>query len=235
MNLIFFFITLQLTVSSNIIKFYPGCYPNDNVSHEISLDVVVDYGLYKSLTKNTVGNKNIKHNITKNIINKEFSYGRSFFLKQLNVVLRINKYIIGKKTDPVPLSRGSGYNKCNNAFKGFDEINSWVYKYNNDSSAITILLTKCYRGITGKSYIGSICKNSGNVSYFNHGVIFHELGHAIGAQHSFQEGIGSTGGIMDYGNGLYNKTLQFHPYNKQQICNFLSFIYNDCKFFKKIV
>jgi hypothetical protein len=38
--------------------------------------------------------------------------------------------------------------------------------------------------------------------------IAHEIGHNFGAQHTFQEGQGTTGGIMDYGDGKYQGIYQ---------------------------
>jgi len=47
----------------------------------------------------------------------------------------------------------------------------------------------------------------------------HELGHQLGAGHSFEEGTGNTGGIMDYGDGKLNGIYQFHTkYRKEQMC-----------------
>ena len=34
--------------------------------------------------------------------------------------------------------------------------------------------------------------------------VAHEFGHNCGGYHSFENGRGTTGGIMDYGEGLYN-------------------------------
>ena len=39
----------------------------------------------------------------------------------------------------------------------------------------------------------------------------HEAGHIFGAEHSFENGQGTTGGIMDYGDGKYNGVYQFNP------------------------
>merc|ERR1712226_153591 len=52
----------------------------------------------------------------------------------------------------------------------------------------------------------------------------HEVGHSFGASHSFEEGRGRTGGIMDYGhNKLISGELQFNTkYRKREICNHLT-------------
>ncbi|ETO07480.1 hypothetical protein RFI_29912 [Reticulomyxa filosa] len=44
-------------------------------------------------------------------------------------------------------------------------------------------------------------------------------GHIFGAQHSFENGTGHTGGIMDYGTGIYHGTYQFHPFRKTELCS----------------
>lgn len=46
----------------------------------------------------------------------------------------------------------------------------------------------------------------------------HELGHVFGASHSFEDGRGTTGGIMDYGDGKYNGEFQFNPNRKIEVC-----------------
>jgi len=55
----------------------------------------------------------------------------------------------------------------------------------------------------------------------------HELGHLLGAGHSFENGQ-STGGIMDYGDGTLNGAHQFHTFRREEICNFLDSIVNQC-------
>jgi hypothetical protein len=47
----------------------------------------------------------------------------------------------------------------------------------------------------------------------------HEIGHNFGAQHSFEDGQGKTGGIMDYGDGKLAGIYQFNTkYRKNEIC-----------------
>merc|ERR1712139_477737 len=57
-------------------------------------------------------------------------------------------------------------------------------------------------------------------------IFAHELGHNFGGEHSFEEGKGTTGGIMDYGNHMLNGEYQFNTkYRKKQMCKVL----NDAK------
>jgi hypothetical protein len=51
----------------------------------------------------------------------------------------------------------------------------------------------------------------------------HEIGHNFGADHSFEDGQGTTGGIMDYGDGTYNGIYQFNTqYRKDEMCAVIS-------------
>merc|ERR1719220_1249052 len=51
----------------------------------------------------------------------------------------------------------------------------------------------------------------------------HELGHNFAARHSFEDGQGRTGGIMDYGDGKLNGIYQFNTrYRKAEMCRELS-------------
>lgn len=47
----------------------------------------------------------------------------------------------------------------------------------------------------------------------------HEVGHNFGAQHSFENGQGTTGGIMDYGDGTLDGVYQFNTeFRKTEMC-----------------
>jgi len=82
-------------------------------------------------------------------------------------------------------------------------------------------------GKVGVGMLGALCysrngMNVGTADIMCSGlwiVIAHELGHNIGAGHSFQEGKGKTGGIMDYGGGTLNGIYMFNTkYQKKSMC-----------------
>jgi hypothetical protein len=90
------------------------------------------------------------------------------------------------------------------------------------------LMTDCFPppGVIGIAYVGTLCRSAG----FNTGVnthtgsstwltVAHEAGHNFRADHSFEEGQGSTGGIMDYGDGRLNGIYQFNAqYRETEMC-----------------
>jgi hypothetical protein len=100
-------------------------------------------------------------------------------------------------------------------------------------------------GTIGIAYLRTLCYhiNQPNVNAksrgYNTGVTWytnqntwvtwaHEIGHNIGAEHSFEEGQGSTGGIMDYGDGKLNGEYQFNTqYRREEICSTLTGAINN--------
>jgi hypothetical protein len=58
----------------------------------------------------------------------------------------------------------------------------------------------------------------------------HEMGHTFGGLHTFQDGVGTTGGILDYGDPYYDMTVQFNPANQPEICPYLTSLGNSCPY-----
>jgi hypothetical protein len=95
----------------------------------------------------------------------------------------------------------------------------------------------------GIGYVGGACKNSQNTaitykrrgdSWGNTWLIFaHECGHLLGMYHSFEEGAGKTGGIMDYGKPYLNGEIQFNrKYRENELCGLLNnLIHTKCPHF----
>ncbi|GBG30075.1 Hypothetical Protein FCC1311_062952 [Hondaea fermentalgiana] len=105
------------------------------------------------------------------------------------------------------------------------------------------LLTACYEapGVVGVAWAltpdegqprrGTICNSLGiNVavtSMHSHTwrTFAHELGHNFGMSHSFEDGQGQTGGLMDYDLPEYNGRIQFNErYRREELCEELTLI-----------
>merc|ERR1719362_1169580 len=100
------------------------------------------------------------------------------------------------------------------------------------------LLTGCGNGygVVGLAWMGTLCDNRGLNSGVNQLITYdgssvstvgdrtwrifaHELGHNFAADHSFENGEGRTGGIMDYGDGKLKGVYQFNTkYRKSEVC-----------------
>merc|ERR1712187_324011 len=96
------------------------------------------------------------------------------------------------------------------------------------------LLTGCGEGhgVIGLAHADSICSGSNTgVNQLHNSMSWltfaHELGHNFGGDHSFEEGQGKTGGIMDYGDGRLNGEYQFNTrYRKDQMCRTMNGVVN---------
>ena len=203
--------TMDVQPQGSVIPFFPDCYPEDRITHSISLTIVMDV---------SAAGPPSEHRASKAKLMNQLSIGKSVLLDQLNIRLDVDRVIMGTENDPVPLSRvGSS---CSSAIAEFNELGKWL-RSKPQSSAFTLLVSNCFSGVIGIANLGSACGSSGyGSSHFNPLTIMHEFGHGLGMRHTFQNGVRTTGGIMDYGNGMYQGALQYHPINREEVCPFLT-------------
>ncbi|CAK9003741.1 Voltage-dependent T-type calcium channel subunit alpha-1H [Durusdinium trenchii] len=97
---------------------------------------------------------------------------------------------------------------------------------------VTWTLDDCFKsGTIGLAYVGTICQMEKNYwgqrpntavvwHNFRTWITFaHETGHIFGGEHSFELGQGTTGGIMDYGDGQLDGKFQFNTqFRKKKMC-----------------
>ncbi len=208
------------------VPFFPNCFPDDIIPHFLDISVVVDQSLYKFLDSNI-------QSVT-DYVAIQLTKTRLLYRRQFNLILRLSYLYIStpESSDPFPLSSCS-YTTTDvlQAFAAWNKATKTSSK-----AAHTHLLTNCWPppGVVGIAYLASLCEENINVavtshiSYASTWLIFaHELGHSLGARHTF-----GYGGIMDYGNPRVDDVIQFHPNNLPEVCPELTEKYN-CKYIQK--
>ncbi len=206
--------------------FFPNCYPDDMIPRFLDISIVVDQSLYQFLNSDL-------QKVT-DYVAIQITKARFLFRNQFNIILRLAYLYIStpNSDDPFPLSSCSWITTdVLQAFASWNKISKTSSK-----AAHTHLLMNCWPppGTVGIAYLSTLCEESYNVaitshiSFTNTWLIFaHELGHSMGARHTF-----GKGGIMDYNNPRVNNTIQFHLDTLPQICTELT-EKQYCKYFIK--
>jgi len=121
------------------------------------------------------------------------------------------------------------YNETNGEVSEFYQLSHWhllsdCYPAECDEASCTVGIAYT-RNSFPKSTICKGNSNGGNnvaVTSRNQRtwlIFIHEMAHNIGSSHSFENGVGSTGGIMDYDNNRYEGEFQFNEqYRRAEIC-----------------
>lgn len=166
------------------------------------------------------------------------------FVAQFNILLRISQVVVTSQRNEAP-----PLNRCEASIQqSLHRFSLWAGKLPNDGDqsaqpvqqGLWHMFTACYKppGNIGMAYIqdgngrlGTLCyhaKESLNVGVTSLTsqtwlTFAHEVGHNFGARHSFENGRGRTGGIMDYNvNGLFNGSIQFNTLRRTEICTEIS-------------
>ncbi len=207
-----------------VIKFYPGCFPSDRITHVLKIDLILDYGLYLDITDLLTDNTRVLQKVLESV-EHVFSFAKLLYLSQLNIRLEVNNIRIGTEQDPAPFSNSNRHGTCKQALATFDMLAYWnTFQVSTPQTGYTLYLTNCFGSVNGVSYIGSLCGPSNvGVSAYSWLVMAHEIGHGFGMTHSFGDG-----GVMDYGDGRFQDVYQFHPTKQFETCPFLSHIKEQC-------
>lgn len=193
------------------------CYPGDKVGTYMSMGVAVSHRLAYSRWNGQVD--------THNKVNKLFSEVNSVFRGQLNLDFNVTTLYIGDGSEPFDNSDCTKHIEHTLA-----TFNAWVETQPQQVS-LWHLLDDCFLGYCQKNCpVGVTSKHSracipharSSVTYVSSSTwttIAHEIGHNTGADHSFDNGKGTTGGLMDYWLDNYLGIPQFNTnFAKDDLC-----------------
>ncbi|CAK0843530.1 unnamed protein product [Prorocentrum cordatum] len=236
----------RLEFAPDQIEQWTDCYTNDASTRAMSMGVAVGTRLYTT--------EGILDSVDETLdwLQSIFAFANMIYTPQLNFVLTISDVYI-----PAASGETVSWDDCT---LGIDSQLAEFSKWNQRSrQGLWHLFDNCHDlnpGPIGLANVGTttagVCEmdrrcyviSSGAPcveSYSNTGVSWysdstwktfaHEVGHNFGANHAFENGQGSTGGIMDYGDGTLNGIFQFNTeFTKDDICTVISHrVDQDCE------
>lgn len=218
-------------------EFYPGCFPQDERLHRLDIGLVVDHAYYTALGSTSLAETERRVETMVALSNE--IYKRQFNLNKVVTRLIIDagtKVGIGNLPWPQVASQSRARSTCmdsmGDALESFREWSRGLQQ--KQQVPHWHLLTGCqYKESTvGLAYVNALSVYPFNVAVTFCGasgtgkdwrVFAHEVGHQAGASHSFENGVGKTGGIMDYGNGkiLGTDIYGFRAAKRTNMCSAL--------------
>lgn len=206
-------------------KWFPNCYAGDDKMHQISVSIISDESVYEY--------KNHNSNAVKADLETIVAEASFIYEMQMNIKLVIGNLEVSTTTTKYgacPIGEDPCTNKLN-------KLGEQVGKGATPAFASAHIFTACGDawGIVGLAYMGSLCQGkwATGANKFHTGspwlTYAHELGHNLDADHTFEEGQGKTGGVMDYGDGKLDGHYQFNTkYRKAEVCGLLDKTVNNC-------
>lgn len=216
------------------------CFSSDLVQHTLEISVALDYGFFLKVNAalpDTASMEDKQDNVMA-ALEQVLAVGRSVFLIQLNVNLRIKQVVVATTANSLlgPLRYSPTTGTCNtNALSALNEFSAFS-AVNFPTSGHWHLFTNCFPspGVIGVAFQGMLCETGYNTAMSSWTsstwlTFPHEFGHNVGAGHNFRSGLG---GIMDYGNGQINGIVQYAPKSLLEMCAGLAYVKSrSCPFF----
>jgi hypothetical protein len=221
---------------------WTDCYDGDEVTRTFSIGIAVGSGLFSRRFNND-------ETALAQWVNSVVSSTNMIFKQQLNIAIKVADLVIQGTSQGGPSWDAP---QCHlDILSQLSEFRNWQQP---SKLGLWHLLDDCF-GKSGNTIgiatqlaanpPGTICmmdRVPGYNTFFNTAVSWyshdtwktfaHELGHNFGAHHSFEEGQGRTGGIMDYGDGKLNGEYQFNTkYRKDQVCASIQKVIGTCSAF----
>uniref|UniRef100_A0A7S3PQQ6 Peptidase M12B domain-containing protein n=1 Tax=Aplanochytrium stocchinoi TaxID=215587 RepID=A0A7S3PQQ6_9STRA len=205
---------------------WTNCYPGDSEPNQFRIGVFVGSKLATRL-----GDDDAVEIWVEGIV----AMANIIYARQLNIYLVVDDITIANR-----LGTDSWDNPiCNLSIsQQFDAFNE---QSRPSAQGLWHIFDDCYKpgDAIGLAYPGTLCTGnriSSGISFYstNTWLTFaHEIGHNHGAGHSFEEGKGKTGGIMDYGDKTLNGEYQFNTkYRKDQVCSHITSSMQRCAPFR---
>jgi len=217
---------------------WTNCYPGEETMRTFKFGAVITSNVWRD--ENFQTDQEAEDWVHAMVANANMAYE-----PQLNIHLQMGSLVVQQTHDGAP-SWDQGSTCPMTINDQLWALVAWESSAANPDSTMGVwhLFDNCYAnsGFIGLAWIGVLCYDwgyntgvtwlsRGNYAYPTWHIMAHELGHNFGAQHSFEQGQGKTGGIMDYGDGSLNGVYRFNDLRKSEICGQLTAQVNSCSGF----